>query len=460
MMRLLPDSITARTSVLFTLLAALVFVVMGLVIQVSVNRHFAEQDRTAIAGKLELISNILQSTATSDNTARVRRQLASALVGHRDLVVRVQDLAGQDMFMAGLDRLPDAAMNQPMDKPVLRSWTDGEAAYRLIVTDVLAQDGQRGWRVGIAINTMHHEDFLAAFERELLFIECGGLMLMALFGWVAIRRGLRPLQKMAAVAEGISAQRLHDRLSTETVPVELESLARAFNAMLDRLSDSLERLSAFSADLAHELRTPVNNLMTQTQVLLSKPRADDDYREVLYSNLEEFERLARMISDMLFLAKADNGLITPHREEVRLADEVAAVFDFYEALAAEKSLILKVTGQAQVAGDALSLRRVISNLLSNAVRHAHADSTIEVQISTQGNVTHLAVENAGETIPEQHLPHLFERFYRADSARQRGEEGVGLGLAITRSIVVAHNGDISASSHQGLTRFAIRLPLA
>lgn len=459
MMRLLPDSITARTSVLFTLLAALVFVVMGLVIQASVNRHFAEQDRTAMAGKLELISNILQGAETSDNTARIRRQLASALVGHHDLVVRVQTHAGQDIFTAGHDRLPDAVMSVATATSVLHSWSDGETGYRLIVADILMQDGQPGWRVGIGINTLHHMEFMAAFERELLIIGLGGLLLMALLGWVAIRRGLRPLQKMAAVAEGISAQRLHDRLSTETVPVELESLARAFNAMLDRLSDSLERLSAFSSDLAHELRTPVNNLMTQTQVLLSKPRTDDDYREVLYSNLEEFERLARMISDMLFLAKADNGLIIPHREEVRLEDEVAAVCDFYEALAADKSLALHVSGHAQVTGDALMLRRVISNLLSNAVRHAYAGSTIDMLITTAGSVACLAVENAGETIPEQHLPHVFERFYRADSARQRSEEGVGLGLAITRSIVAAHEGEISVSSQHLKTCFVVRLPL-
>ncbi|MES3041581.1 MAG: heavy metal sensor histidine kinase [Pseudomonadota bacterium] len=460
MMHLLPNSITARTSVLFTGIAALVLAVMGLVIQVSVNRHFVEQDQTAITGKLELISNILQGAPTTDNTARIQRQLTSALVGHHDLVVRVQARSGQDIFMAGHDRLPDAAMMTATVTPALRSWSDGSTKYRLVVTDILMPDGQLGWRIGIAINTLHHAEFLAAFERELLLIGSGGLLCMALLGWVAIRRGLKPVQKMAMVTEGISAKRLHNRIATETIPVELESLAHAFNAMLDRLSDSLERLSAFSSDLAHELRTPVNNLMTQTQVLLSKPRENDDYREVLYSNLEEFERLARMISDMLFLAKADNGLIIPHREEVQLDHEVTAVFDFYEALAADKHLVLKVEGQASVAGDALMLRRVISNLLSNAVRHAHADSIIDVRISTQGDTASLVIENVGETIAEQHLPHLFERFYRADSARQRNEEGVGLGLAITRSILAAHQGDIRVSSGQGVTRFAINMPLA
>lgn len=459
MMRLLPESITARTSMLFTLLAALVFVVMGLVIQASVNHHFAEQDRTAVSGKLELISNILLDPTTEDNNARIRRQLSSALVGHHDLMVRVQDQQGQLIFSSGHDPLPAEVMQNLSPTSKLRAWSDDKHLYRLAVVNV-GTSPEQSWRVGIAIDTFHHATFLTAFEHELQLIGLGGLMLMALLGWLAIRRGLAPLQRMALVAEGISAQQLQSRLETRTAPVELQTLAHAFNAMLDRLGDSLERLSAFSSDLAHELRTPVNNLMTQTQVLLSKPRMNEDYREVLYSNLEEFERLARMISDMLFLAKADNGLIIPHGEAVQLAGEVTAVLEFYEALAADKSLALKTSGQATVMGDALMLRRVISNLVSNAVRHALHGSTIELNITTEDDTACLVVRNEGETIPAHHLPHLFERFYRADGARQRTEEGVGLGLAITRSIVTTHRGTITVSSTLGVTQFTVVLPKA
>lgn len=197
-----------------------------------------------------------------------------------------------------------------------------------------------------------------------------GLLLVMGLGWLAVQRGLRPVTKMAEVAQGISAQRLQERLEVDVVPQELRPLARSFNAMLDRLADSLTRLSDFSSDLAHELRTPINTLMTQTQVSLSRPRTADEYREILYSNLEEYERMARMTSDMLFLAKADHGLVVPSREPIDLRSEVEALIEFYDALAAEKAIQLRTSGDARICGDRLMIRRAIGNLLSNAIRHS------------------------------------------------------------------------------------------
>ncbi len=167
-------------------------------------------------------------------------------------------------------------------------------------------------------------------------------------GWFAAWRGLRPVQKMAKVAEGISAQHLSERLAVDNTRTELKSLAIAFNDMLDRLETAVEKLSDFSSDLAHEIRTPINNLMTQTQVCLSRSRDINTYQEVLFSNLEEFERLARMVSDMLFLAKAEHGLHLPNLQQVSLVKEISALFDFYDAIAAEKGMSLEQSGQGYV----------------------------------------------------------------------------------------------------------------
>lgn len=456
----IPNSITVRTSLLFLGLAVGVFVVMGLVIRASVTHHFSEQDRVALEGKLELIRHVLAVRHDPDDTDGIRRQLADALVGHHDLTVRIDAGNTRKFFTAGHGRVPTALMQQAgasVAVPLL-TWADEGVLYRGIAARVEAPSAKNAFVVGIATDTAHHQQFLATFERQLLLVGAVGLALMAALGWFAALRGLRPVATMARVAEGISAKRLQERLSVETVPVELQPLARSFNAMLDRLADSLRRLSDFSSDLAHELRTPINTLMTQTQVSLSKPRTADEYREILYSNLEEFERLARMTADMLFLAKADRGLLVPHREAVDLRAEIKALFEFYDALAAEMGIELAVKGEVEVEGDRLMLRRALSNLISNAIRHSTQQCCVTVSLHKQAENIRVRVENPGTEIPPEYLSRLFDRFYRADASRQRSEDGAGLGLAITKSIVEAHRGTISVHSEQGMTAFDIELP--
>jgi two-component system heavy metal sensor histidine kinase CusS len=207
------------------------------------------------------------------------------------------------------------------------------------------------------------------------------------------------------------------------------------------------------------LRTPVSNLLTQTQVTLSKPRSVREYQDILASNAEELERLSRIIADMLFLSKSDNNLIIPHREKVDLIAEVSSLFDFYEALVEDKGISLTYSGKGTVYGDRLMLRRAINNLLSNAVRHTPEGSRIEVRVDSDNSAIVLSVQNTGETIAPEHLPRLFDRFYRVHTSRQSLGEGAGLGLAITRSIAHAHGGEALAHSERGITTFEIRLPV-
>ena len=191
---------------------------------------------------------------------------------------------------------------------------------------------------------------------------------------------------------------------------------------------------------------------------LSRARSDDDYRDILASNAEEFERLSRMIADMLFLAKADNQQIIPNRERVEMADEVADLLEFYGLLAEEKAIRVTLSGAGAVTGDRLMLRRAVSNLLSNALRHTPDGGAVTIRLERQRSRLALTVENSGPGIPAEHLPRLFDRFYRADSSRQRTTEGSGLGLAITRSILLAHGGEVSVESADQRTRFTLTLP--
>jgi two-component system heavy metal sensor histidine kinase CusS len=304
-----------------------------------------------------------------------------------------------------------------------------------------------------------HEAFMAKFRHMLALAMALAALATAGLGWIATRRGLIPLHRVAEMAASISAERLGTRLQSNAVPAELSALVAAFNAMLARLDQAFQRLSDFSSDIAHELRTPVSNLMTQTQVALSRARDADEYRDILHSNLEEYERLARMIGDMLFLAKADNRLIVPKRETVDLQQEVARLMEFHEVLASDRGIRLAAMGAVVVAGDRLMLQRAISNLLSNAIRHTPAGGTVSITLAPDQGGAIIAVENPGAGIAPEHLPHLFDRFYRVDPARREGaEENSGLGLAIAKSIIEAHGGRVSAASSEGRTRFELRLP--
>ena len=432
----IPDSIVLRTSLLYSTLTAAVVLLMGFVVHLSVDHHFADMDRLQIEGKLELIRNILNEANASTGSSDVHKQLDDALVGHHDLVVQITHANGSIFFSREHSVQPENLSF--VSENTLQKWSVDGSDYRGMSASI-----PKSYRIVVGINISHHQQFLHHFKWQLLQIGLCGSLAMAILGWFAARRGLKPVQDMALVVAGISAQRLHERLSIDHIPFELHGLALSFNAMLDRLGNSLQRLSEFSSDIAHELRTPISNLMTQTQVSLSKPRTLEQYREILYSNLDEYERLSRMIADMLFLAKADHGLDIPNKETINLRHEIEALLEFYDALLAEKNLQCTVDGVGELQGDSLMLRRAISNVLSNAIRHSMAGSIIKVFLQKKNSQLICSIANQGDTITPEQLPRLFDRFYRADASRQRSEEGAGLGLAITRSIIEAHGGSIS-----------------
>ncbi len=284
-------------------------------------------------------------------------------------------------------------------------------------------------------------------------------LLTVLAAWLAAHQGLKPLRGVSAQMRYIQASKLDIRLAPAQVPAELRQMVQSFNLMLDRLEQGFTKLSHFSADIAHELRTPLTNMITQTQVSLSRPRSTHEYQNLLFSNLEELERLNKMISDMLWLAKSQNGLLTLQKQTLNLAVEIQAIFDFFEALAEESGVRLYFAGPAiLVQADRTLLRHALTNLLSNALRHTAQNQSITVTtaVKSSDSVT-ISVENPGPPIPPEHLPYLFERFYRADQSRQRHSEGAGLGLAITKAIVEAHEGHINVESDLQGTRFVISL---
>lgn len=461
-------SISFRLTLLFAAVSTAVLLLLGLLVGNTVERHFVEQDMEVMTGKLRLVAHLLEKVQTVAEFDGLPAQLDDSLVGHHGLAMLVRGPGGRTLFAtadAGFPPAmlePDAIRNPPQARVWRQQGPQGaqpdtqprRGIAALLPTGVADLPPLL---VAVAVDITHHEHFMASFKRTLWLFVTIAAAVAGFLGWAAVRRGLAPLQTIRKGAAAVTASRLDYRLAVESVPVELAELAETLNDMLARLEDSFQRLKDFSADLAHELRTPISNLMTETQVALTRARSPDEYREVLASNAEEYERLARMVGDMLFLAQAEHGLVVPSREPVDLAHEVRELFDFFDALAEEKRLRLSLTGSGQISGDRLMLRRALANLLSNAIRHASAGGSIRVEIEATDNGTTLAIENSGEAIPAEHLPRIFDRFYRADPSRHRASEGAGLGLAITRSIVQAHGGEVSAHSTADGVRFEILL---
>lgn len=457
----MPTSLTARVSLLFAGLAAGVLLIAGLLFERAANNHFLEHDREELYGKMELIRDLLRTTTTRDALAALPLRLHDAISGHPGIVIMVAAGDGPMLFSIGNAAVvkhlfEGAELGEP--QPV--TWSDADNTYRIVANRLaLGIPGSQPARVAIAFDVTDDQQFLTAFREFLWFGMAQAALAMGFLGWVAVRAGLAPLHKMSMMMATVSARQLDKPLPTADVPLELQELAAAFNRMMARLDDSFRRLSEFSSDIAHELRTPVNNLVMQTEVTLSRERDNTEYRAILQSNLEEFERLSRMISDMLFLAKADNKLVVLKREPIDLQAEVTRLFEFYDALAGEHGIRLVHSGTAMISGDRLMIQRALSNLLSNAVRFTPEGMTITVTVGEDTDWTKVAIANPGPDIPTEHLSRIFDRLYRIDPSRREGHtDNVGLGLAITKSIVEMHGGTITAESEKGRTCFTIALP--
>ncbi len=452
-----PISLTLRLTLLFGAASAVVLLTFGWIIERSLEHHFSAGD----INELKVIARSLEQSLTTLHSeaelARTKQRLDDLLVGHHGALLHISDATGQVLYASpGPDfstaPLPSAGQQSAT---LVQQWSDGNHNYRLLIQHMSVPAG--AYTVIIAVATDFHRHFLNNFHRTLWFMIMGGIMVMGLMGWIAVRQGHRPLRRIIGQIRKISANQLSTRLTPAGVPAELAELAHSFNELLQRLEESFTRLSNFSADIAHELRTPVTNLMTQTQVSLSQTRGVTEYQEILYSNMEEYERMAQMIGDMLFLAKADNGLNPPATVAVDLAAELANLFDYYGAWAEEQGVSLTLKGSATIECDRLMLRRALSNLLSNAIRHTPPGMGVTVELGHSNNEVVIAVQNPSAPIPAEHLPHLFDRFYRIDPSRQRSSEGAGLGLAIVKSIIDIHGGKIVARSDKNTTEFQITL---
>lgn len=456
---LLRQSLTTRLTIFFTLVVAILILGLGWLFTTATERHFADLDQLAMEDKRSLIQEIVSKSNSQDD---LRWRLNEALDHHHGLYVQITNAKGETLFRNITPGTNEdmAVESKERQDGAGRIGPDGSVSLRTLYFDAIPKyTASDSLRIMVAVNAEHHRLFLDSLQRSLAIFALVAMLMSAGLAWLAARLGLAPLHSMRDRASIVSGQKLNERMPVESVPIEMADLAKELNRMLDRLQRDFRRLSDFSADLAHELRTPLTNLLTQTQVALSSNRDAKTYRDILASNAEELQILARMVSDMLFLAKTERGVDLPNRESFMASREVLALLEFYESVAEEKRIRISLHGEGRIHGDRLMFRRAVGNLLSNALRYVPERGALGVELSERPDAVEVSVHNTGPDIDESAIPYLFDRFYRADPSRVRPEtDGAGLGLAITKAIVEAHQGTISVHSNNGVTRFTLSFP--
>lgn len=328
--------------------------------------------------------------------------------------------------------------------------------------DVVARDNANRYLVRVGIPLTPADEAQRGFLRSLLLLTPLGILLASLVGWEMSRRALRPMKSLAIAARHIDIKQLQERLPTRGAGDEVDEVAQAFNETLARLENSVGQMKQFTASISHELRTPLTALRGEAEIALLQARSVEEYKRVLTSQLEEFDKLAHMINQLLVLANAEAGEIRWTDQSVDLSALADSLVDQLEPVSAAKKINLSTSSQphVHVRGDASWIERVILNLLDNAIKFTPEDGTVSIRVKAIGKEAELSVEDTGIGISSQALPHIFDRFYRAEPSRSKQVEGVGLGLALVRWIVEKHAGRISVHSELGKgSKFTIYLPM-
>ncbi|MFI4956971.1 MAG: heavy metal sensor histidine kinase [Gammaproteobacteria bacterium] len=304
--------------------------------------------------------------------------------------------------------------------------------------------------IQIAMDVSSGKKILERHKRDLIRTLLIGVVVSAIAAVIVTRRGLRPLSEMTEAVKRITISQPNERIDSDACPQELSQLATAFNHMLNRIEEGYSRLSQFSGDLAHELRIPIANLMGEAEIAISRKRTPEEYQQVIGSSLEELQRLSKLIENLLFLARAEDPKSAITFSTVDVGSIFKDICDYYGIVAEEQGIALVTTGTSTLKGDLAMLRQVISNLVSNALRYTPKGGSITLSTLTRPNGTvEISVKDTGKGIAAEHLPFLFDRFYRVDADRAQMTGGTGLGLAIVKSIVDLHQGSISIDSEPG-----------
>ena len=457
-------SLAIRIAVSFAVIVSIVVGMVGAVLYHATNRALSTRADYQLIARVEHFRSLLHDLYTI-NEIEARPRLFETMLGDsQDVIIfrrgasaPIISVNPEHMALPPLHRVP-VTQRVGLDALYEGKRSDG---VRMRWVAAQAKIGDSGDVIEIiAAHVMTQEARVLSLYliRVWITVVCAVLVTLALAYWVT-SRGLMPLKAMAGKAAEISPNRMSARLDVAHAPTELQGLAASFNAMLDRLEHGYERLLQFSADLAHELRTPIGVLIGETQVALARERGAAEYRRVLESNLEELERLARIAQNILFLAQADHGRQDLEREGIDIRGELEAIAEYFEGIAQERNVTFRIDAGGKMVANAIMCRRAIGNVIVNAVRYAEAGTVVCLRGHTEERGACIVIGNRGPRIKREELARLFDRFYRGDAARSEFTESSGLGLSIVQAIMRLHGGSVSADcTPDGWIEFSLRFP--
>src|SRR6266404_2822352 len=441
-------SIATQLVLLFTLCAALLLSCGLGVFYWIVIRHAIEEDNAVFSDKLAAIrADLKQPGGIGDVDSELKNRRAGEPAVYW---IRVIDSTGSVLTetpeMSLL--LPANIFPPPVGSTSAQSPKDyavDSKLFSLAATNETVDE--RPYTIQIAQDRSADEGFRKQFRALFVLMLALGLIASALVAITVTRRGLSPLAKMRRMFERVQPAHLGERIEPTAWPIELQPLAISFDHMLERLEDSFNRLSQFSADLAHELRTPIGNMLGEAQVTLTRERKPDEYRTVIESTAAECERLSGIIDNLLFLARADSAEEQINRSSLNARAAIEKIISFYQTLAEDRHIEIGCDGDAEIFADPILFNRAIGNLIDNALRFTPDKGKIRIAIRVRENGVEISVADNGSGIAPEHLPRVFDRFYRADPSRSSA--GTGLGLALVRSIVDLHGGRATIQSGLG-----------
>ncbi|MBI3794430.1 MAG: heavy metal sensor histidine kinase [Nitrospinae bacterium] len=466
-------SIVSRLTAWYSATLLAVVVVVAGSLYFSLTKILDAEGNAFLRDRIEAVTFILNGA--DQPLQRLRRRVESEwpVRLHDRTYIKVVDADGT--VLASSPQIPPEVESGVLSKVVARNerlaqssgtrfeLTGGRSYLAMVKNVETANKAIRRVTVYAALDLSAENDILARYRMSFFVILGVSLLVVVVFGHRFASLSFVPVRELIDATNKITGTTIKEKVETENLPQELVPLATTINHMAGRLGDSLERLSRFSSDIAHELRTPINNVRGEVEVALLVERGAEEYREVLSSVLEEFTRISAMIDSMLFLARTESPVANMRREKFNLAAEVSNILDYYGASAAEEgiSITADLHPSVELVGEKTLFQRAVTNVVSNAINYTKRGGAIKVSTRTEETAVVLSVEDNGAGIPKSDIPNIFDRFYRGDASRSATKlGGFGLGLTIVKSVMGLYNGEVAIESQEGRgTKVSLKFPL-